>query len=177
MRGQLPSQPSFVSLINVETLIAADHPIRPIKRLCDEALRAMSGHFDEIYAHAGAPSIPPETLLKGKVLQALYTVRSVRQLCARLQTDLLFRWFVDLPLHAEVFDASTFSKNQTRLLAHEVADLFFYEVVEVARRNGWVSDDHFSVDATLIEAAAGALASRPPGEEPLPCREAGSNLR
>ncbi|MBL9186635.1 MAG: IS5 family transposase [Opitutaceae bacterium] len=163
MRGQLPSQPSFASLISVETLIAADHPIRPIKRLCDEALRAMSGHFDEIYAAAGAPSIPPETLLKGKVLQAPYTVRRVRQLCARLQTDLLFRWFVDLPLDAAEFDASTFSKNQTRLLAHEVADLFFYEVVEVARRNGWVSEDHFSVDATLIEAWASLKSFKPKG--------------
>ena len=133
MRGPRPSQPTFVSLINVETLIPAEHPIRPIKRLCDEALRAMSGHFDEIYAAAGAPSIPPETLLKGKVLQALYTVRSVRQLCARLQTDLLFRWFVDLPLDAEVFAASTFCKNQGRLLAHAVADRFFYEVVEVLK--------------------------------------------
>lgn len=102
MRGQLPSQPSFVSLINVETMIAADHPIRAIKRMCDEVLREMSAHFDEIYAKDGAPSIPPETLLKAKVLQALYTVRSDRQLCARLQTDLMFRWFVDLPLDEEV---------------------------------------------------------------------------
>jgi transposase len=157
-----------VSLINVETLIPAGHPIRPIKRLCDEALRAMSGHLDEIYAADGAPSIPPETLLKGKVLQALYTVRSVRQLCARLQTDLLFRWFVDLPLDAAVFDASTFSKNQARLLAHEVADLFFSEVVEVARRHGWVSDDHFSVDATLIEAWASLKSFKPKGTDQGP---------
>ena len=118
MRGQIPSQPSFVSLINAETLIAADHPIRPIKRMCDEVLRAMSGHFEEIYAEDGAPAIPPETLLKGKVLQALYPVRSERQLCARLQTDMLFRWFVDLSLEADMFDTSTSSKNQTRLLQH-----------------------------------------------------------
>jgi len=96
-----------VSLINVETLIAADHPILAIKRMCDEVLTGMSGHFDEIYAKDGAPSIPPETLLKGKVLKALYSVRSDRQLCARLQTDLLFRWFVDLSLEEPVFDAST----------------------------------------------------------------------
>ncbi len=165
MRGQLPSQPSFVSLINVETLIAAKHPIRSIKRLCDEVLREMHEHFDEIYAADGAPSIPPETLLKGKVLQALYTVRSDRQLCARLQTDLLFRWFVDLPLDATVFDASVYSKNQARLLEHEVADLFFAEVVEVARRHGWVSDDHFSVDGTLIEAWASLKSFRPKGSD------------
>ena len=94
------------------------------------------------------------------MLQALYTVRSDRQLCARLHTDLLFRWFVDLSLEAEVFDPSTYSKNQERLLAHEVADLFFYEVVELARRHGWVSNDHFSVDSTLIEAWAGLKSFR-----------------
>lgn len=100
-----------MSLINVETMIAADHPIRTIKRMCDEVLREMSAHFDEIYAKHGAPSIPPETLLKAKVLQALYTVRSERQLCARLQTDLMPRWFIDLPLDEEVFDPTVFSKN------------------------------------------------------------------
>lgn len=165
MRGQLPFQPNFVSLINGETMIAGDHPIRPIKRMCDEVLRTMSGHFDALYAKDGAPSIPPETLLKGKVLQALYTVRSERQLCDRLQTDLMFRWFVDLPLDKEVFDASTYSKNQQRLLAHEVADLFFYEVVELARRHGWVSNDHFSVDATLIEAWASMKSFKPKGTD------------
>jgi transposase len=168
MRGQRPTQPSFVSLINVETLIAADHPIRAIKRRCDEALRAMSAHFDEIYARDGAPSIPPETLLLGKVLQALYTVRSGRQLCDRLQTDLMFRWFVDLPLDQAVFDASTYSKNQRRRLTHEVAGLFFSEVVELARRHGWVSDDHCSVDATLIEAWASMKSFKPKGTDQGP---------
>lgn len=170
MRGQRPTQPSFVSLINVETLIAAEHPIRAIKRMCDEALRAMDHHFDEIYAKQGAPSIPPETLLKGKVLQALFTVRSDRQLCARLQTDLMFRWFVDLPLDGEVFDASTYSKNQARLLAHEVADLFFAEVVDLARRHGWVSNDHFSVDGTLIESWASLKSFRPKDDQQGPGR-------
>lgn len=168
MRGEVSSQPNFVSLIDVEALIAKEHPIRAIKRMCDAVLREMSGHFDEIYAAKGAPSIPPETLLKAKVLQALYTVRSDRQLCARLQTDLMFRWFVDLPLDEAVFDASVFSKNQQRLLAHEVADLFFAEVVELARRHGWVSDDHFSVDGTLIEAWASVKSFRPKGEDQGP---------
>ncbi len=111
MRGQRPSQGEFVSLINVETLIPAEHPIRTIKRMCDEVLGVLSSHFDEIYAANGAPSIPPETLLKGKVHQALFTIRSDRQLCARLHTDLMFRWFVDLPLDEAVFDASVYSKN------------------------------------------------------------------
>ena len=122
MRGAIPSQPCFVSLISVETLIAADHPIRTIKKLCDEVLATMGGHFDAIYAAAGAPSISPENLLKGKVLQALYTVRTDRQLCARLQTGLRIRWFVDLPLDEAAFDASTYNKNQQRLLPHAVAD-------------------------------------------------------
>jgi transposase len=157
-----------VSLINVETLIAEDHPIRAIKRMCGEVLRAMSSHFDEIYARDGAPSIPPETLLLGKVLQALYTIRSERQLCDRLQTDLMFRWFVDLPLDREVFDASVYSKNQQRLLQHQVADLFFYEVVELARRHGWVSNEHFSVDGTLIEAWASMKSFRPKDDQQGP---------
>jgi transposase len=164
MRGQRKSQGNFVSLIDVEQLIAADHPIRAIKRMCDEVLATMSAHFDEIYASEGAPSVPPETLLKGKVLQALYTVRSDRQLCARLQTDLMFRWFVDLPLDERPFNASTYSKNQERLLKHEVADLFFAEVVNLARRHGWVSDDHFSVDGTLIESWASLKSFRPKDE-------------
>ena len=168
MRGQRPCQPSFVSLINVETMIGADHPIRRIKRMCDEVLDSMSDYFDEIYAQNGAPSIPLETLLKGKVLQALYTVRSDRQLCARMQTDLMFRWFADLPLDEAVFDASTYSKNQERLLKHQVADLFFSEVVELARKNGWVSDDHFSVDGTLIEAWASVKSFRPKGTDEGP---------
>lgn len=157
-----------MSLIDVEQLIASDHPIRVIKRMCDEVLREMNVHLDEIYAVNGAPSIPPETLLKGKVLQALYTLRSDRQLCARLQTDLMFRWFVDLPLDERPFDASTYSKNQERLLRHEVADLFFAEVVELARRHGWVSDDHFSVDGTLIEAWASMKSVKPKGDDQGP---------
>lgn len=168
MRGYRKTQANFVSLINVEQLIAPKHPIRAIKRMCDEVLARMSPHFDEIYAAAGAPSVPPETLLKGKVLQALFTVRSDRQLCARLQTDLMFRWFVDLPLDEAPFDASTYSKNQDRLLRHEVADVFFAEVVDLARRHGWVSDDHFSVDGTLIEAWASMKSFRPKDDQQGP---------
>lgn len=168
MRGQRDKQGDFVCLINIEEFIAADHPIRVIKRLLDEVLEGMSGHFDEIYAGEGRPSIPPETLLKGKVLQALYTVRSDRQLQARLQTDLLFRWFVDLPLDQAAFDASSYSKNQDRLLKHQVADLFFSEVVELARRHRWVSNDHFSVDGTLIDAWASMKSFKPKGNDQGP---------
>ena len=126
MRGKPTPQTSFVSLIDVEALIAADHPIRRIKALVDTVLQGMDAHFEEMYVEGGRPSIPPERLLKAKVLQALFTVRSDRQLCdrqlcARLETDLMFRWFIDLPLDQAVFDASTFSQNQERLLRHAVA--------------------------------------------------------
>jgi transposase len=164
MRGQIPTEPCFISLINVETMIPQSHPIRVIKKMCDEVLATLSRQLDGIYSAEGAPSIPPETLLKGKVLQALYTVRSDRQLCDRLKTDLLFRWFVDLPLDSEVFDASTYSKNQQRLLQHQVADLFFTAIVELARHHGWVSNEHFSVDGTLIEAWASTKSFRPKDE-------------
>jgi transposase len=163
MRGYVPDQLNFVSLIKVETLIAREHPLRVIKRMLDEVLHGMSGHFDEIYTADGAPSIPPETLLKAEVLQALYTVRSDRKLCDPLQTELLFRWFADLPLDRAVFDGSTFSKSQERLLAHRVDDLFFSEAVKLARRRGWGSDKHFSVDATLIEAWASMKSFKPKG--------------
>jgi transposase len=163
MRGQPTSQSNFISLINVESLISPAHPIRRIKALVDEVLNGMDGHFEEMYEQQGRPSIPPERLLKAKVLQALFTVRSDRQLCARLQTDLMFRWFIDLPLDEAVFDPSSFSQNQERLLRHEVADLFFSEVVQLAKKHGWVSNDHFSVDGTLIEAWASIKSFKPKG--------------
>lgn len=154
MRGKSNPQTSFLSTIDVEALIHAEHPIRRIKSLVDQVLRGMDKHFEEMYLEGGRPSIPPERLLKAKVLQALFTVRSDRQLCARLQTDLMFRWFIDLSMEEEVFDPSTFSQNQKRLLQHQVADLFFAEVVALAKQHGWISNDHFSVDGTLIQSWA-----------------------
>jgi transposase len=135
-------------------MIPKDHPIRAIKSMLGVVLRQMDGHFEEIYAADGRPSIPPERLLLAKVLMALYTIRSERQFCERLQYDLLFRWFLDLNPDEPVFDHSTFSQNQARLLQHKVADLFFAEVVWFAKAKRWISDQHFSVDATLIESWA-----------------------
>ena len=165
MGVKLSFQSSFESLINVDTLIATDHPIRAIKRMCDELLGEMSELFDGIYAAASAPLIPPETLPKGKVLQVLCTMRSDRQLCARLHADLLFRLFVDRPLDITGFTASVYSKNEARLLKHAVAGLCFVEVVELARRHGWVSDDHFSVDGALIETWASLKGFLPRGRD------------
>lgn len=161
MRGEKQSQVSVTCLINVETMIPADHPIRTIKRLLNEVLVRMDAHFDEIYAENGRPSIPPERLLMAKVLMALYSIRSERQFCERLQYDLLFRWFLDLNPDESTFDHSTFSQNQGRLLKHKVADLFFAEVVWLAKHRGWLSDQHFSVDATLIESWASLKSFKP----------------
>ena len=161
MRGEKQSQVSVTCLINVETMIPADHPIRTIKRLLNEVLGEMDAHFEEMYAVNGRPSIPTERLLLAKVLMALYSIRSERQFCERLQYDLLFRWFLDLNPDEATFDHSTFSQNQSRLLQHKVADLFFAEVVWLAKGRGWVSDQHFSVDATLIEAWASLKSFKP----------------
>lgn len=166
MRGHKQKQVEIGGLFNVEERIGARHPIREVKRQCAMALRAMSGHFDEIYATHGRPSIPPERLLMAKVLMALYSVRSDRMFCERLKYDLLFQWFLDMNPSEEAFDASTFSQNQKRLIQHEVADLFFHEVVELARAQKWVSNEHFTVDGTLIEAWASAKSFRPKNEPP-----------
>jgi transposase len=164
VRGEKQSQVSVTCLINVETMIPVDHPIRAIKRLLEEVLVRMDPHFEAMYAANGRPSIPPERLLLARVLMALYSIRSERQFCERLQYDLLFRWFLDLNPDETTFDHSTFSQNQARLLRHQVADLFFAEVVWLAKDQGWISDQHFSVDATLIEAWASLKSFKPKSE-------------
>lgn len=169
MRGRAEAQSNFVSLINTELLIPAEHPLRRIKRMVDEVLRSMTAAFEAMYSEHGRPSVPPERILKSKVLQALYSVRSDRQLMDRVTTDILFRWFLDMNLDEPVFDPTVFTHNRERLLAHEVAPLFFNRVYDIARRNQWASDDHFSADGTLIE-AWGSMKSfkpkdRPPGDD------------
>ncbi len=154
----------MLALINLEDRIPAKHPIRRIKAMVDEVLRGMSGTFDEMYESQGRASIPPERLLKAKVLMVLYTVRSERQLCERLRYDLLFQWFLQMNPCESVFDHSVFSKNMTRLLEHGTSEIFFAEVVELARRHDWVSNEHFSVDGTLIEAWASMKSFRPKEE-------------
>jgi transposase len=154
-----------LALINLESLIAQKHPIRRIRTMVDAVLKRLDGEFAEMYAGIGRPSIPPERLLKAKVLMALYSVRSDRQFCERLRYDLLFQWFLDLNPSEGGFDASTFSKNTERLLRHHVSELFFMEVVELAKAQQWISDDHFSVDGTLIEAWASTKSFRPKDED------------
>src|SRR5262245_15648551 len=133
MRGAIKSQPELVSLISPESVVPKEHPIRRIKKYVDEVLKRMSARFDGMYATEGRPSIPPERLLKAKVLIALFSVRSENLFVEQLHYNLLYRWFLDMDLSEPVFDNSTFSKNQQRLREHEVAALFFEQEVELER--------------------------------------------
>jgi transposase len=147
--------------LSTEDLIPKDHPIRRIRRIVDEVLGDLNGEFDAMYSPVGRPSIPPEQLLKATVLMALYSMRSERAFCERLNYDLLFKWFLDLPIDAKAFDATTFTKNRNRLLEAEIADRFFAAVVRQAQLRRYVSSEHFSVDGTLLEAWASHKSFKP----------------
>lgn len=169
MRGRVDEQPPLFHVFNVEERIRADHPLRDVKRRADRLLAAMSARFDAAYSRTGRPSVPPERLLKALLLMALYSARSERQLCERIDTDLLFRWFLDLQPGDDAFDATTFSHNRLRLDEHDLTKLFFEAVVREALTAGLCSE-HFSVDGTLVESFASAKSFRPvaagPGEPP-----------
>jgi transposase len=154
MRGKAETQVTMLSTVTADQLVPQGHPIREIKPIVDNALRELSSTFNRMYAETGRPSIPPEHLLKACLLIALYSVRSERQFCERLQYDLLFKWFLDLNIIDPAFDASTFSKNKEGLLEHDVAKEFLVVVLEEARRRRLLSEDHFTVDGTLLEAWA-----------------------
>src|SRR3954452_4712728 len=166
VRGRQEPQVSMLAFVDLESRVPVGHPIRTIKRLADAALSELSPLFDEIYAAGGRPSIPPERLLKASLLIALYSVRSERAFCEELEYHLLYRWFLGMDLTEPSFDASSFAKNRERLLRHEVAQQFFDEVVVQADRLGLLSDEHFTVDGTLIEAAASLKSFRPKDEPP-----------
>jgi len=161
MRGRTEGQPGIFHYFQPDELIPPDHPLRHIKSWADEALRSLEPVFREMYSERGRPSVPPEQLLKSQLLIAFYSVRSDRLFCEQLAYNFLFRWFLDLAPEAAPFDASTFSKNRERLLAHDVAHQFFDAVVRQARSAGLLSDEHFSVDGTLIEAWASLKSFRP----------------
>ena len=153
------------SYISAEERVPQDHPIRRVRAMADVALGAMSRRFSGLYARTGRPSIAPEKLMRALLLQALYSVRSERLLMERLNYDLLFRWFVGLNMDEKVWDASTFSQNRERLLKGEVAQGFFEQVRRQAEAAGLLSDEHFSVDGTLIEAWAGQKSVRRGGDD------------
>jgi transposase len=154
MRGKPQAQPDFLTVINLNQCVPADHPLRAIKRQVDTVLKKLSPLFDELYAEDGRASIPPEQLLKARVLTALYSVRSERLFCEQLGYNLLWLWFLDREFHEGSFDHSIFAKNYERVLSADVAKLFFLEVYDLSRQAGWTSDDHFTADGTLIEAWA-----------------------
>ncbi|MEW6477809.1 MAG: IS5 family transposase [Actinomycetota bacterium] len=161
MRGKPELQLAMLTSLSTEDLIPADHPIRRIRRLVDEVLAGLDGEFDAMYSRIGRPSIPPEQLLKSTVLMALYSMRSERAFCERLNYDLLFKWFLDLAIDAKAFDPTTFTKNRNRLLEAEIADRFFAAVVKQAQLRRYLSSEHFSVDGTLLEAWASHKSFKP----------------
>ena len=166
MRGESNCQETMLSLWTPEQRVPKDHPLRKIKALADGELKRLSPVFDEMYSTTGRPSVPPERVLKGQLLMALYSIRSERQLCEQLDYNLLYRWFLDMNQIEATFDATVFSKNRERLLAHEVGTLFFDSVVKTAQRGGLISTDHFTVDSTLIEAWASLKSFRRKESEP-----------
>jgi transposase len=155
MRGEDIQQSELFSYGSLEERVPAGHPLRPIRTMVDEALNQMSGRFDEIYGVEGRRSIPPERLLRALLLQMLYSVRSERMLMEQMEYNLLFRWFVGLSANEPVWHPTVFTKNRDRLLAGAVAEEFFSLIVEQARHRKLLSDEHFTVDGTLIEAWAG----------------------
>jgi transposase len=154
MRGADKRQRAMLVVMNLEQRIPQSHPLRRIKTLADVALKELSPVFTAMYSAVGRPSIPPERLLKASLLMALYTVRSERLFCEQLDYNFLFRWFLDLEANEASFDHSTFSRNRARLLEHEIAGAFFRGVVAQARGLNLLSDEHFTVDGTLVEAWA-----------------------
>jgi transposase len=167
MRGMDHQQGHVFSYLSPEQRVRKDHPLRAVRAMTDEILHDLSALFDQMYARTGRPSIAPEKLLRAQLLQLLYSVRSERLLMEELDYNILFRWFVGLNLDDEVWDATTFTKNRDRLLEAEVAKRFLSEVVGRARQAGLTSDEHFTVDGTLLEAWA-SLKSFQPREEKGP---------
>jgi len=166
MRGADQQQNHIFSYLSPEKRVREDHPLRSIRAMVDEVLRQLSRRFDTMYASVGRASIPPEKLLRALLLQMLYSIRSERLLMEEMDYNLLFRWFVGLNADDAVWDASTFSKNRDRLLEAEVAKQFLAQVVEQARAKGLTSDEHFTVDGTLLEAWAGAKSFQPKAGKP-----------
>ncbi len=165
MRGKPCYQTQIYYPIDIESWIPAEHPLREVKRRADLVLQSMREDFEDAYSKLGRPSIPPEMLLKALLLQALYTVRSERQLVEQIQMNLLYKWFIDLSLDAEVWNATTFTKNRERFEEHGLLRKFFDHVVEQAYVEQWASEEHFTVDGTLIESYASLKSLRRKGSD------------
>src|ERR1700722_9701337 len=173
MRGRDLKQSVMFSYLSPEERVPTDHPLRTIRRMCDEVLVQLSPLFSKMYSELGRPSIPPEKLLRALLLQVLYTVRSERMLMEQLDYNLLFRWFVGLNMDEAVWHVTVYTKNRDRWLEADVAKQFFGLVVAEAKRLNLMSDEHFTVDGTLLEACASLKSFKkvegggePPVEDP-----------
>jgi transposase len=166
MRGADEQSGSMFSYVSLEDRVPADHPLRAIRQITDRALDRLSPQFGTLYIHVGRPSVPPEKLLRALLLQALYTIRSERQLMEQLDYNLLFRWFVGLGIDDAVWAPTTFSKNRDRLLTGEIAAAFFEAVLLHAETERLLSDDHFTVDGTLLKAWASHKSFQPRDQDP-----------
>jgi transposase len=178
MRGEDLQQHELFSYGSLDERVPAGHPLRPIRAMVDEALQGLSARFDEIYGQDGRKSIPPERLLRALLLQMLYTIRSERMLIEQLEYNLLFRWFVGLSANEPVWHPTVFTKNRDRLLEGAVAEEFFTLIVAQARKKRLLSDEHFTVDGTLVEAWAGQKsfqAKKETGQSEPPSPDSGSN--
>ncbi len=173
MRGEDAGRVAVFSYVSPEQRVPKEHPLRPLLKIVNDVLGRMSPLFEKLYSHTGRPSIPPEKLLRALLLQVLYTIRSERMLMEQLDYNLLFRWFVGLNMDDLVWDATVFTKNRDRVLGGEVAKVFFQEVLAEARRRSLLSDEHFTVDGTLIEAWASHKSFKP--KEQSDSGEGGSN--
>lgn len=165
MRGDDRQGGDLFSYVSLEERVPKKHPLRNVKRIADKALSNLDWRFDELYSREGRPSIPPECLIRASLLQILYSIRSERQLMEQLDYNLLFRWFVGLTVDEPVWHPTTFTKNRDRLTSAEVGQELFEEVLRLAKRKGLTSNDHFSVDGTLIRAWASQKSIRPKDDE------------
>ena len=168
MRGDDLQQQAMFSYISPEARVPKDHPLRPIQIMVDNALFDLAPLFKKMYSHTGRPSIPPEQILRALLLQIFYSIRSERMLVEQLEYNLLFRWFVGLSMDDNVWDHSVFSKNRDRLIEHDVATQFFDTIRRQAERADLLSNEHFTVDGTLIEAWASMKSFRPKDDQDPP---------
>lgn len=171
MRGDDIKTEAMFYYLSPEMMIPQDHPIRPIRKMVDEALAELSPEFDKMYSRIGRPSIPPEKLLKGLLIQTLFSIRSVRQLMDQVKYNILFKWFLCLAIDDKVWDHSTFSQNQDRLIDTDIAHKFMERIQARAEKAGLISKEHFSVDGTLIEAWASIKSFRPKTEKTPPPKD------
>lgn len=165
MRSNDQQRASMWTTLSPEDTVPADHPLRPIRKMVNEVLASLSPAFSKLYSKRGRPSIAPEKLLRAVLLQAFFSIRSETLLVEQLRYNMLFRWFVGLGMDDTIWDVSTFSKNRERFLSGEISDKFFCAVVKIARDNNLASDDHFTVDGTLLQAWASHKSFKPKDDD------------